>query len=98
MAGRLSAAKAVAGGLLAWMTRLAGWVTLTGLLTLGGALALMLVKDWTLKSLVASLMVWPMLALGALLAVPVALFPLGRPFFYSAAGWALLYNLILLVS
>ena len=36
-----------------------------------------------------------MLAIGALLAMPVALFPVGRPFVYSAAGWALVYNLIL---
>ncbi len=44
------------------------------------------------------MMVWPMLAIGALLAMPVALFPVGRPFVYSAAGLALVYNLILLFA
>ena len=58
----------------------------------------MLLKDWTIKSLVTSMMVWPMLALGALLAIPVALVPVGRIFLYTAAGWALLYNLILLIA
>jgi hypothetical protein len=98
MSRTVSAAKGLIGGLTAWMARFFGWIVLTGFLTLGGALALMLLKDWTIKSLFTSAMVWPMLGLGALLAPPLALLPVGRPFFYSSAAWALLYNLILLLS
>ena len=58
----------------------------------------MLFKDWTIKSLFTSLMVWPMLALGAFLAIPVASFPVGRIYLVSAACWALFYNLVLLIA
>ena len=98
MASAFSAVKVLARGVTAWFVRYLAWIGVTAFLTLAGALMLMLIKDWTLKSLVTSLMVWPMLALGALLAMPVALIPVGRVFFYSAAGWALLYNLVLLIA
>lgn len=98
MAGATSAIKALGKGLALGLMRYLAWIGLTTSLTLGGALVLMLLKDWTLKSLFTSLMVWPMLALGALLALPVALLPVGRMFLYTAAGWALLYNLILLIA
>jgi hypothetical protein len=98
MAGALSALKSLLRGLTTWLLRYVAWIGVTAFLTLAGALMLMLIKDWTLKSLLASLMVWPMLALGALLALPVALIPVGRVFFYSAAGWALFYNLLLLIA
>lgn len=94
MASTTSALK----GLATWLIRYLSWIGVTASLTLGAELFLMLLKDWTLKSLVTSAMVWPMLALGALLAIPVALVPLGRIFFYTAAAWALLYNLILLIA
>ena len=98
MSRTTSKAKALIGGLAAWLARYLSWIGVTAFLTLGGALFLMLLKDWTLKSVVTSMMVWPMLALGALLAIPIALFPVGRAFFYSAAAWAIVYNLILLVA
>jgi hypothetical protein len=98
MSRTLTAARTLVGGLGAWFARTLAWLTITAALTLGGASLLMLFKDWTLQSLFTSMMVWPMLAIGALLAMPVALFPVGRPFVYSAAGWALVYNLILLFA
>lgn len=81
-----------------WVGRYLGWLALTVCLTLGGALLLMLFKDWTIKSLFTSMMVWPMLSIGAVLAIPVTLLPIGRAFLYSSAAWALLYNLILLIA
>lgn len=98
MARATSALKTLVGGLTIWLLRYLAWIGVTALLTLGVELALLLIKDWTLRSVVTSAMVWPMLALGALLAIPVALFPVGRIFLYTAAGWALLYNLILLIA
>ena len=65
---------------------------------LGGALVLMLFKDWTVKALFTSAMAWPTLALGMVLAGPIALLPVGRFFLASAVGSGLLYNLILLVA
>ncbi|MGE5154047.1 MAG: hypothetical protein ACM3ST_08530 [Bdellovibrio bacteriovorus] len=98
MASATSALKTLLSGLTTWLLRYMAWIGVTAFLTLGIELFLMLLKDWTLKSLVTSAMVWPMLALGALLAIPVALVPVGRIFLYTAAGWALLYNLILLIA
>lgn len=98
MARVTSTLKTLLGGLSTALVRYVAWIGVTAALTLGGALLLMLFKDWTFKSLFTSAMVWPMLALGAILALPVALLPLGRPFLYTAAGWALLYNLILLIA
>lgn len=98
MANATSALKTLVGGLTTWLVRYLAWIGVTAALTLGAELFLMLLKDWTLKSLVTSMMVWPMLGLGALLAIPVALVPVGRIFLYTAAGWALLYNLILLIA
>ncbi len=98
MANVTSALKTLLRGLATGLFRYLAWIGVTASLTLGGALVLMLFKDWTIKSLVTSLMVWPMLALGALLALPVALVPVGRVFLYTATAWALLYNLILLIA
>lgn len=98
MAAGLSTAKSLAGALIAWSGRYLAWILVTTLMTLVGATVLMLVKDWTIKTLFTSMMVWPMLALGALLAIPIAMLRLGRPFVYTAAGWAFLYNLILLIT
>ncbi len=85
-------------GLLFWLARYLGWLVLTAGTTLGGAALLMLVKDWTLKSLFTSMMAWPALGLAMLIAVPIAFLPLGRVYLYSALGGGLIYNLILLVS
>ena len=98
MANVTSTLKTLLRGLTNWLVRYLAWIAVTAFLTLGGALFLMLLKDWTIKLLVTSMMVWPMLALGALLAIPVALVPVGRVFLYTAAAWALLYNLILLIA
>jgi hypothetical protein len=98
MASATTALRALLGGGAAWLVRYLAWIIATGFLTLGGALLLLLIKDWTLKALFTSMMVWPMLALGALLAIPVALAPVGRIFVYTAVGWALLYNLVLLIA
>lgn len=98
MARAFRTIKGLAGGFAAWSARYLAWILFTAFLTLGGALGLMLLKDWTLKSLLTSMMVWPMLALGAMLAAPVALLPVGRVFLYTALAWALLYNAILLVA
>ena len=58
--------------------------------TLGGALVLMLVKDWTLKAVVTSLLAWPALAAAMLVGMLMALLPLGRVYFWSAVGGGLL--------
>ena len=65
MGGAIPALKSLLRGLTTWLLRYLAWIGVTAFLTLAGALVLMLIKDWTLKSLLASLMVWPMLALGA---------------------------------
>ena len=60
---------------LFWLTRYFGWLFLAFVSTLGGALLVMLFKDWTLKTLVMSLMAWPALGLAMLIALPVSLLP-----------------------
>jgi hypothetical protein len=93
-----SALSSALGGLLVWLARYLGWLLLTGAFTLGGAAIQMLFKDWTIKSLFASMMAWPALGLAMVLAVPIAFLPLGRVYLCSALGGGLIYNLILLVS
>ena len=85
-------------GFLGWLFRYMGWLFLTTLITLGGALVLMLFKDWTVKSLFTSMMAWPLLALGMVIAAPIALLRPGRVYFYTALGGGFLYNLVLLIS
>ncbi|MCU7959599.1 MAG: hypothetical protein KZQ58_06290 [gamma proteobacterium symbiont of Bathyaustriella thionipta] len=92
---KTSAAFSVVTG---WFLRYFGWLGLTFFLTLGGAMLLMLFKDWTLKSLFTSAMAWPALAIAAMLAAIMAFFPLGRIWFFSALLGAGVYNLILLIS
>jgi hypothetical protein len=75
-----------------------GWLLITGFVTLGGAMVLMLFKDWTLKSLFTSMMAWPALSLAMLVGVPISLLPVGRIYLYSAVGGGLLYNLVLMIS
>lgn len=83
---------------LFWLTRYFGWLFLAFVSTLGGALLVMLFKDWTLKTLVMSLMAWPALGLAMLIALPVSLLPPGRLYVYSALGGGLVYNLLLTLS
>lgn len=85
-------------GFGAWLAKYVGWLLITSFVTLGGALMLMLFKDWTIKSLFTSMMAWPALGLAMLVAVPMALVPVGRLYLLSAVGGGLLYNLILLIS
>lgn len=85
-------------GVLGWVARYVGWLALTAFITLGGAALLMFFKDWTLKSLFTSMLAWPALGLGMLVAAPLALLPLGRLYFGSALAAGLAYNLLLLLS
>lgn len=88
----------VFSGLLGYVGRYVGWLLLTGFVTLGGATVLMLFKDWTLDAIVTSMLAWPALAIGVFLALPIALFPLGRFYFYSAIGGGLMFNAFLLFA
>jgi hypothetical protein len=81
-----------------WLTKYVGWLLITSFVTLSGATALMLFKDWTIKSLFTSMMAWPALGLAMLVAAPIALLPVGRIYLLSAVGGGLLYNLVLLIS
>ena len=92
------ATKSGGGKLLRWMVRYFSWLGLTTFLTLSGSAALMLVKDWTVKSLFTSAMAWPALGLAALFAFIMAFVPLGRVWLYTALAGAGLYNLILLIA
>jgi hypothetical protein len=95
MGSRLSS---IGKGFLGWFSRWLGWLLLTSFFTLGGAALLMLFKDWTIKSLFTSMMAWPALGLATIVAMFIALVPMGRFFFLTAFGSGLVYNLILLVS
>jgi hypothetical protein len=81
-----------------WLAKYFGWLLITSFFTLGGAMVLMLFKDWTVKSLFTSMMAWPALGMAMLVAAPIALLPVGRIYLYSALGGGLLYNLILLIA
>jgi hypothetical protein len=80
------------------LAKYVGWLLITGFFTLGGAMILMLFKDWTIKSLFTSMMAWPVLGLAMMVAVPMAMLPVGRIYLFSAVGGGLLYNLILLIA
>ena len=84
--------------LLRWLFKYLAWLFLAASTTLGGALVLMLLKDWTLKAVVTSLLAWPALGLAMFLGLLIALLPLGRVYFWSAVGGGLLYNLTLLLA
>jgi hypothetical protein len=84
--------------LLRWLLKYLVWLLLGATTTLGGALVVMLFKDWTLKSVLMSLLAWPALGLAMFLGLLVALLPLGRVYFWSAVGGGLLYTLTLLLA
>ena len=94
----LTALGASVTGLLYWLAKYLAWLFLAATTTLGGALILMLFKDWTLQSILMSLLAWPALGLAVFLGLLAALLPLGRVYFWSAVGGGLLYNLTLLVT
>ena len=98
MSRATNALKSAVGGLAGWLTRYLGWLFITAFFTLSGNLFLMLWKDWDLKTLLTSMMAWPILGMAMLLAIPIALLPVGRLYLYSALGGAIVYNLVLLVS
>lgn len=80
-----------------FLARYIGWLALTGLVTLGGGTVIMLFKEWSLLTILASQLVWPRLMLAMLIAIPIALFPVGRFYFVSAILGGLAYHLLLLV-
>ena len=84
------------GGFPAFLARYFGWLALSGLVTLGGGTVIMLFKDWSLLTILASQLVWPRLMLGMLIAIPIALFPIRRFYFLSAILSGLAYHILLL--
>ena len=93
-----TALTATVARLLRRLVKYLAWLFLAASTTLGGALVLMLFKDWTLKAVLTSLLAWPALGLAMFLGLLIALLPLGRVYFWSAVGGGLLYNLTLLLA
>lgn len=81
-----------------FLTRYFGWLALTGLVTFGGGTLIMLVKEWSLITILASQLVWPRLMVAMVVAIPIALFPIGRFYFLSAIAGGLLYHALLLLA
>ncbi len=73
------------------------WLFLAFLSTIGGVFLVMLFADWSVASLLASGMAWPLMGLAAVIGIPIALIGLGRFYLYSAVGGGLLFNLIVLL-
>ena len=84
-------------GLGVFLARYFGWLALSAFVTLGGGTLIMLFKDWSLATILGSQLVWPRLMLGMLIAIPIALFPVGRFYFISAVLGGLAYHLLLLI-
>ncbi|MBS0002057.1 MAG: hypothetical protein KFF45_03160 [Thioalkalivibrio sp.] len=97
MSRLLKAPGRILRGLPAFLIRYFGWLALSGLVTLGGGTVIMLFKEWSLLTILASQLVWPRLMLGMLIAIPIALFPVGRFYFISAIVGGLAYHLLLLI-
>lgn len=93
----LSIPTRVVRGVPIFLARYVGWLVLSGLVTLGGGTLIMLFKEWSLLTILASQLVWPRLMLGMLIAIPIALFPVGRFYFVSAILGGLAYHLLLLI-
>jgi|GEM_PF-1304833 len=93
----LSIPTRVVRGVPIFLARYVGWLVLSGLVTLGGGTVIMLFKEWSLLTILASQLVWPRLMLGMLIAIPIALFPVGRFYFVSAILGGLAYHLLLVV-
>ena len=73
------------------------WLFLASVSTLGGVFLVMLFADWSVASLLASGLVWPLMGLAAVAGIPIALIGLGRIYLYSAVGGGLLFNLVVLI-
>jgi len=80
---------------LGFLTRYFGWLFLAFVSTVGGVFLVMLFTDWSVQSLLASGLAWPLMALAAVVAVPIAMLGLGRIYFFSALGGGLLFNLVI---
>jgi hypothetical protein len=89
---------ATLSSLLSWLLKYLAWLLLAATTTLGGALVGMVFKDWTLKSVLMSVLAWPALGLAMFIGLLVALLPFGRVYLRSAIGGGLLYNLTLLLA
>jgi hypothetical protein len=87
-----------AGVLFRWLVRYLLWIALATATTLGGAAALMILNDWSLKTLLTAMLAWPVLGLAAMAGALIALLPFGRVWLWTAIGGGLAYNLLLLVS
>jgi hypothetical protein len=83
--------------LLGFLGRYCLWLALAAFSTLGGVFLVMLFADWSVGSLLASGLAWPLMGLAAIAAIAMALVGLGRIYFYSALGGGLLFNLIVLI-
>ncbi len=97
MSRAVSITTRVVRGIPLFLVRYFGWLMLSALVTLGGGTVIMLFKEWSLLTILASQLVWPRLMLGMLIAIPIALFPVGRFYFISAILGGLAYHLLLLV-
>jgi hypothetical protein len=82
---------------LGFLTRYFGWLLLAFVSTIGGVFLAMLFADWSLQSLLASGLAWPLMALASIVAVPIALIGLGRIYFFSALGGGFLFNLVVVL-
>jgi hypothetical protein len=80
-----------------FLFRYFGWLALTSFVTVVGGALIMLFKDWSLLTILASQLVWPRLMLAMLVAVPIALFPVGRMYFLTAILGGLAYHLLLVL-
>ncbi len=80
-----------------FLSRYFGWLFLASLSTLGATFLLMLFADWGPDTLLASGLVWPVMGLAAVAAVPIALIGMGRIYFVTALGGGLLFNLVVML-
>ena len=78
-----------------FLARYFGWLALTSVVTVAGGTLIMLFKDWSLLTVLASQLVWPGLMIAMLVAIPIALFPVGRVYFLTAILGGLAYHLLL---
>ena len=81
-----------------FLGRYFGWLFLATLSTLGGVLLLTLFADWGVDTLLASGLVWPVLGLAAMAAVPIAMFGVGRIYLTTALGGGVLFNLVVMMA
>lgn len=78
-----------------FLARYFGWLALTTVVTVAGGTLIMLFKDWSLLTVLASQLLWPRLMIAMLVAIPIALFPVGRMYFLTAVLGGVAYHLLL---